>query len=123
MSRRRRSATLARAVRARALCRTAVLVRHGYLLLFKGLARWRLETFGLYMPSLPSARPWWRVDGHALCQLFRQRGAYARWIWEMHELQMHGETGWWRERLGVDYHALELYIDMENDSADRDDTR
>ena len=91
-----------------------VVVRHGFLLLFRGLARWRLETFGLYMPSLSGTRPWWRVNGRALGQLVRQRAAYSRWLWEMYALQLHGDSGWWRVKLGVSYQALRSYIAEQN---------
>jgi hypothetical protein len=96
------------------LCFVGVMVRHGFLLLFRGPARWRLETFGLYMPSLPGMRPWWRVNGRALRQLVRQRAAYSRWLWEMHALQLHGDSGWWRVKLGVSYQALRFYMAGQN---------
>jgi hypothetical protein len=93
----------------------SILIRHGYLLCVGRLARWRLETFGLYMPSIPNARPWWRVNGRALRQLLRQRRAYARWVCEMRELEKRGDSGWWRARLNADvYRALESYIREEN---------
>lgn len=63
------------------------LVRQGLLLVRAPHAlRWRLETFGLYMPSLPEARPWWRVNVRALGALLRQLPGYARWLAEMQEL-------------------------------------
>ena len=96
-------------------CVVSTMVRHGHLLCVGGLARWRLETFGLYMPSIPNARPWWRVNCRALRQLLRQRRAYARWVCEMRELEIHGDSGWWRVRLVADdYRALERYIREEN---------
>ncbi len=60
--------------------------------------RWRLETFGLYMPSLPGARPWWRVNGRALALFVAQLPRYARWLTTMRALRRGGASGyWWRE--------------------------
>ena len=64
--------------------------------------RWRLETFGLYMPSLPEARPWWRPSARALRALCRQLPGYARWLAEMQVLRHAGARGWWRHRTGTD---------------------
>lgn len=91
-----------------------LLVGHGWLLLFGGLARWRLETFGLYMPSLPQARPWWRVNGRAGRAILRQRRAYAYWLLEMDTLRRQGAEGWWRLRLGPEHKALQAYMTAAN---------
>ena len=64
--------------------------------------RWRLETFGLYMPSLPEARPWWRPSVRALHALLGQLPGYARWLAEMQALRQGGARGWWRHRTGRD---------------------
>jgi hypothetical protein len=82
------------------------LVRHVALLWRARVLRWRLETFGLYMPSLPSNRPWWRVNRLALRILLRQRQPYRRWLAEMRALQHGGPGGWWRRRLGRAYRPL-----------------
>lgn len=57
--------------------------------------RWRLETFGLYMPSLPEARPWWRVNARAARALLAQLPGYARWLAGMRALSRQGASGWW----------------------------
>ena len=64
--------------------RLLLLPHQGFLLLRAPHAlRWRLETFGLYMPSLPETRPWWRVNARALRALLRQLPGYAHWLGEM----------------------------------------
>jgi hypothetical protein len=85
------------------------------LLLLRGrLLRWRLETYGLYMPSLPNARPWWRPNYRTFLTLVRHRQAYGRWLGEMHALRGAGASGWWRSRLGdhVDYWTA--YLEAES---------
>src|ERR1019366_2327525 len=87
---------------------------HGWLLLRGGVLRWRLETFGLYMPSFPEQRPWWRVNGRMALALLRQRHRYAGWLSEMRVLSREGSTGWWRSSLGSGYPALRDYLETAN---------
>ena len=63
--------------------------------------RWRLETFGLYMPSLPEAHPWWRVNLRALGALLGQLPGYARWLGGMLALREGGASGWWQADSGA----------------------
>lgn len=63
--------------------------------------RWRIETFGLYMPSLPNARPWFRPNGRALGAFVRQLPAYVHWLGEMRALRRDGPAGWWEARGGT----------------------
>ena len=72
--------------------------------------RWRLETFGLYMPSLPEARPWWRPSVRALRALWRQLPGYARWLAEMQALRQGGARAWWRHRTGTDARDWEEWL-------------
>jgi hypothetical protein len=92
-----------------------VLVRHVYLLWRARILRWRLETFGLYMPSLPSRRPWWRVNRAAFRILLRQRQPYQRWLREMTALQRGGPGAWWRQRVGRAYGPLQQWEASQND--------
>jgi hypothetical protein len=78
-----------------------LIVWRQLILLLRGrLLRWRLETYGVYMPSLPNARPWWRPNYRAFLGLLRHRRAYGGWLGEMHALRKAGASGWWRSRLG-----------------------
>ena len=88
-----------------------VLVRQALLLARAPRAlRWRLETFGLYMPSLPEARPWWRMNVRALRALLGQLPGYARWLGEMQVLCHAGARGWWRHRTGSDARGWEEWL-------------
>ena len=60
--------------------------------------RWRLETFGLYMPSLPEARPWWLVNPRAARALLGQLPSYARWLSGMQAVRVDSAAGWWQTR-------------------------
>jgi hypothetical protein len=91
-----------------------ILCRHAWLLVWGRLLRWRLETYGLYMPSLPNARPWWRVSGPALLNLCRHGTSYAGWVADMHYLRIHGSSGWWQAHLGRGYAALHAYVNQQN---------
>ncbi len=91
-----------------------LVVRHGLLLWRGGVLRWRLETYGLYMPSLPNRRPWWRPNGRALRILVQHRRAYGAWLRHMQRLQTGGAGAWWQARLGEDYSALRAYIERQN---------
>ncbi len=91
-----------------------LLFRHGCTLLRGRVLRWRLETYGVYMPSLPNARPWWRPNFHALSALLRRRRVYGEWLREMDAVRRDGPSGWWRERLGAGFGALQAYIQHEN---------
>ena len=89
--------------------------RQGMLLLWSRLLRWRLETYGLYMPSLPHTRPWWRVNGRVLTRLIRHRRAYGGWLREMTAVRVSGGSGWWRSRLAGKTAAWETYLQAAND--------
>jgi hypothetical protein len=80
--------------------------------------RWRLETFGLYMPSLPEARPWWRPSARALRALCRQLPGYARWLAEMQALRHGGACGWWRYRTGTDARDWEEWLALARQETD-----
>ncbi len=73
--------------------------------------RWRLETFGLYMPSLPEARPWWRVNGRALGAFLAQLPRYARWLAAMRALRQEGAAGYWRAEAGTSLREWEDWLD------------
>ena len=94
--------------------RVWLFLTHGWLLLRAGVLRWRLETFGLYMPSLPEQRPWWRVNGRMALALLRQRGRYAHWLSDMRLLSREGPAGWWKASLGSRYPALRDYLELTN---------
>jgi len=74
--------------------------------------RWRLETFGLYMPSLPKARPWWRVNLRALYAFTRQLPGYARWLADFAALRRQGATGWWQTRTTTNIKDWEAWLDQ-----------
>ncbi|MDB5076995.1 MAG: hypothetical protein JWO42_3174 [Chloroflexi bacterium] len=99
-----------------------MLLRHGITLMRGRVLRWRLETFGIYMPSLPLARPWWRVNSRALGQLLQHSGAYAAWLIEMETLTERGPGGWWDTRVGSGESSLRSYIDRENSDPGLDTT-
>ncbi|MAG36143.1 MAG: hypothetical protein CL878_07860 [Dehalococcoidia bacterium] len=61
--------------------------------------RWRLETFGIYAPSLPHERPWWQVNPAALLALVRQFPFYLGWVRGMHILRRGGPEALWSDRL------------------------
>jgi hypothetical protein len=101
----------ATAVAGAVATRISVLVQQAWLLARAPHAlRWRLETFGLYMPSLPEARPWWRLSARALRALLGQLPGYARWLGEMQVLRHGGARGWWRHRTGSDARAWEEWL-------------
>ena len=105
------SARRPRAVAGAVGTRISVLVQQALLLARAPHAlRWRLETFGLYMPSLPEARPWWRPSARALRALCRQLPGYASWLAEMQVLRQAGARGWWRHRTGTDARAWEEWL-------------
>jgi len=72
--------------------------------------RWRLETFGLYMPSLPDTRPWWRVNRRALAAFLGQLPRYARWLTTMRALRRAGAAGYWRAEAGTSLRAWEDWL-------------
>lgn len=81
--------------------------------------RWRLETFGLYMPSLPEARPWWRVNMCAVRALCEQLPGYARWLGGMQALRVEGASGWWRNSADSPLRAWEEWLALcEQESGD-----
>jgi hypothetical protein len=97
------------------LHRLQLLLLHGARLARGGVLRWRLETFGLYMPSYPNRRPWWRVNGRAVRLLLAHGGAYAGWLAEMEALRRGGAAGWWRARSGRHTDTLAAYVARQND--------
>ena len=79
----------------RALQSILCVVRHLYWVERSGQVRFRLETFGLYYPSLPYDAPWWRPNPASLLLLIRRLPSYVRWVVEMEELQRQGPEAWW----------------------------
>jgi hypothetical protein len=77
--------------------------------------RWRLETFGLYMPSLPEARPWWRINARAALALVRQLPGYSRLLGEMRALRQAGAGGWWHIRTGTDAGDWERWLQLSEE--------
>lgn len=61
--------------------------------------RWRLETFGLYAPSLPHERPWWHVNPAALRAFVRQFPGYLGWVRHVRLLGRTGPDALWSDRL------------------------
>jgi hypothetical protein len=98
-----------------------LLAAHGAILLTRGVLRWRLETFGLYMPSLPHSRPWWRVNGRMLRMLVQHRRRYAAWLIEMRALRRDGTAGWWKSVLGARYRTWEDTLHSANAAATGDE--
>ena len=97
----------------------SVLVQQAWLLARAPHAlRWRLETFGLYMPSLPQARPWWRPSARALRALLGQLPGYVRWLVEMQVLRHGGARGWWRYRTGTDARDWEEWLALARQETD-----
>ncbi len=94
----------------------SLLLRHIFLLWRARLLRWRLETFGLYMPSLPGKRPWWRVNASAFRILLEQGRPYQEWLDEMAVLQRGGPPGWWQQRLGHSYQPLQQWVAFQNEA-------
>jgi len=76
--------------------------------------RWRLETFGLYMPSLPEARPWWRINVGAALALLRQLPGYSRWLAEMRALRQAGAGGWWHARARTGAEDWERWLHLSD---------
>ena len=77
--------------------------------------RWRLETFGLYMPSLPEARPWWRVNGCVLALFLTQLPRYARWLVAMRALRREGASGYWRRASGTGLSEWEDWLNLSDE--------
>ncbi|HWE64635.1 MAG TPA: hypothetical protein VHB98_23205 [Chloroflexota bacterium] len=90
---------------------------HSLTLLRGRILRWRLETYGLYMPSYPQQRPWWRINGRVLILLLRHGRAYAGWLEEMRAARQAGASGWWALRLGDRYGVLQDHIRRVNAGA------
>lgn len=97
-----------------------MVARHALLLARSGVLRWRLETFGLYMPSLPNARPWWRPNWRMLALLLQRRGPYTQWLREMDAMHAYGASGWWREQSASADQQLRIYIAQTNSAPDLD---
>ena len=95
----------------RRAARLFAAARQGLLLIRAPHAlRWRLETFGLYMPSLPETRPWWRVNTVALGALLEQLPGYTGWLAEMQVLRRGGARGSWHARTGTDARDWERWL-------------
>ncbi|GAC1645883.1 MAG: hypothetical protein NVS4B2_35250 [Chloroflexota bacterium] len=67
-----------------------VLVRHVFRIWRAGQLRFRIETFGLYYPSLPYSSPWWRISHLYARMLLARLTAYAHWVDEMEAIQRRG---------------------------------
>lgn len=80
-------------------CRGESVLVHLARLVRLRLLRFRLETFGLYFPSLPHERPWWQVSLHVVPLLARRLGSYATWSGDLRHLARRGAAGWWQRRL------------------------
>jgi hypothetical protein len=94
------------------------MLRQGLLLARAPHAlRWRLETFGLYMPSLPESRPWWRVNVAALGALLGQLPGYMRWLYQMQALRRGGARELWRLQAHGDAVAWEAWLAVSEDEA------
>ncbi len=76
--------------------------------------RWRLETFGLYMPSLPDTRPWWRVNRRALTAFVGQLPRYAHWLTTMRALRHDGAAGYWRAEAATSLRAWEEWLNLSS---------
>jgi hypothetical protein len=74
-----------------------VFVLHVLRVVHGGQVRFRLETFGVYYPSLPYQRPWWKVSWRPLTYLLRRLPAYARWLETMEPPRHSGRVLLWRE--------------------------
>jgi hypothetical protein len=61
--------------------------------------RWRLETYGLYMPSYPHQRPWWAINARVALILARRLARYGAWLDEMEGVRRAGPSGAWQGRL------------------------
>lgn len=59
--------------------------------------RWRLETFGMYAPSLPYERPWWQISRVALIAFLRAFSGYIHWVKRMQLLSGAGPEAIWNE--------------------------
>jgi hypothetical protein len=89
----------------------ATVIAQGLTLWRGGALRWRLETYGIYMPSLPHARSWWRVNRRALLLLARRTPSYSRWLDEMAVLRTAGSSGWWESLLGAQHQGWIARLD------------
>lgn len=73
-----------------------IVPRHLFLLWRWGQLRFRLETFGMYYPTLPYTSPAWRMTPRVALLLLRRAPAYVRWLLEMEDVRRGGPEGWWR---------------------------
>lgn len=80
------------------------MIDHLLALYRAGQLRFRAETFGLYFPSLPGRRPWWRVAIGSLLFMIRASRSYAHWTDEMNTVARGGPHGWW----GREWPAIDL---------------
>ena len=74
-------------------------LRHLWWFRDRRYRRWRLETFGIYAPSLPHERPWWHVNPAALLAFGRQFPGYLGWVRHLHLLGRTGPDALWCGRL------------------------
>jgi hypothetical protein len=72
---------------------------HIWRLLRLRLLRFRLETFGLYFPSLPHSQPWWRVTPRVIPLFARRFLPYVRWTGDVRHVARRGAAGWWQRHL------------------------
>jgi hypothetical protein len=75
-------------------------MEHARRIVRSGQLRFRLETFGVYYPSRPYSRPWWRMSARGLWLLARQAPSYLRWVIEMERLRAGTGERWWEEHGG-----------------------
>lgn len=74
------------------------VLRHAVLLWRTGLLRFRLETFGVYVPALPYTAPAWKLSPRYVALLARQSRSYGRWLLELDAIRRDGADGWWGQR-------------------------
>ena len=77
----------------------AATLRHLWWFRDRHYRRWRLETFGLYAPSLPHERPWWRISPVTLVALLRLLPGYLDWVRRMRLLRQGSAEVLWRSCL------------------------
>ncbi len=73
----------------RRLRETMALAVHVVRLWRAGQFRFRLETFGVYYPSLPNQAPWWRVNPTTIRLLLAQMSTYVAWLSELQRIKGH----------------------------------
>ncbi len=62
-----------------------------------------METFGLYYPANPGARPFWRPSLRSLRLLIGTVPSYSAWRLELSRIGRRGPHEWWGRRWpGID---------------------